>query len=212
MKLVCILIFLLCFVGISEAKPVLLNGTAAVVEKTLISVQDAYIYRALQRFKSAENPAVLIEDGEDLKKTVQKLVFEQMVYTELKAMKVENNFKPTQSSWLAVEKNKGRSKVWRDLLSHFGLSETQAVERMNRSQQVEEFLQRKAETMTPIITEDEAQKYFKQNEAKFRGSSFETLKPSIVILLKKQILQRGLEEWVRFLKEKYAVVSLLEAP
>ncbi|NBY19398.1 hypothetical protein EBQ74_03955 [bacterium] len=68
----------------------------------------------------------------------------------------------------------------------------------------------KIETVTPVITEDEAQKYFKRNEAQFRGRSYESLKPNIVVLLKKQAVQKSLEEWVRSLKEKYEVTMLLE--
>lgn len=197
----------------ADAKPLLLNGTAAIVDKTLITLQDAYIFRALHRFKAGESPVLLLEEGEDLKKTVQKLVFEEMVYTEMKAVKLEGNIKSETQHWLGTEKSKNPSqaRAWKEISQRFGLSEGQAIDRMVRSAQVEQFLQKKVETMTPIITEEEVQRYFKQNEARFRGNSFESLRPSIVVLLKKQSLQKSLEEWVRSLKEKYAVVSLLEA-
>ena len=65
--------------------------------------------------------------------------------------------------------------------------------------------------MTPVITESEVQKYFKRNEAQFRGRSFENLKPNIIVLLKKQAVQKNLEEWIKSLKDKYEVTLLLES-
>lgn len=192
------------------AKPTLLNGTAASVGKTLITVQDVYFYRSLQRFREGESPAVLQETGDALKKAIQKVAFEEMVFQEMKSFEVENTPKIEAEKIVSQKKGKGKSKDWQEVLSRFHVTETQAVERLNRTLSVEKFLQRKVDTLTPIVTDSEIEKYYQQNQARFKGSSLEQLKPNIQVLLKKQRVQKGLEEWVRFLKEKYNLVTLLE--
>src|SRR5687767_12881402 len=71
--------------SITLAKPIILNGTAATVGKHLVTVQDARFYRALQRFQGDEADVFKVEEGEELRRTVQKIVLEEMVATEMKS-------------------------------------------------------------------------------------------------------------------------------
>ncbi len=66
------------------------------------------------------------------------------------------------------------------------------------------------ETQIAIIRDTEVDRYFKQNQEKFKQERLETVKPAMAALLKKERTQKGLEEWVRYLKEKYGVMSHLE--
>lgn len=196
----------------AETKPTLLNGTAATVGKQLVTVLDARFYRALTRFCDGDKDVFKSEEGEELRRTVQKIVLEEMVVVEMKSFSFEGGSKSEAESQIRLQRQKSRERegVWRDLLSRFGKSESAAVERRHKSLQVERFIQKKVETLTPIVTEAEAERYFKQNESRFFGNNFERLKPSIILLLKKERMQKGLEEWVRFLKDKYGVTNLLE--
>lgn len=191
------------------SKTTLLNGTAASVGKDLITVQEAYIYRALQRFKNREYPVVQIETGENLKRTVQKAAFEHMVYLELKSFEFEG------SSRAGIEKEiqegkRHKPKEWESIASKFQVSEKDLTERYYRGYEVERFMQKKVDTLTPMITDAEAERFFKENPTRFKGSSFEQMKANIQVLLKKQHIQKGLEEWIQFLKEKYGFAILLE--
>lgn len=198
------------FLSLAWTKPVLLNGTAASVGKTLITVQDVYFYRSLQRFREGESPALLIETGEALKKTVQKVAFEEMVHQEMKSFEFEPVPKTEAEKLVSQKKSQGKTADWQAILNHFQVTEGGAMERLNKTLSVEKFLQKKVDTLTPIVTASEIEKYYQQNQNRFKGSSLEQLKPNIQVLLKKQRVQKGLEEWIRFLKEKYNLVTLLE--
>ena len=59
-------------------------------------------------------------------------------------------------------------------------------------------------------SEDEVLRYYRRNDAQFRGRSYESIRPNIIVLLKKQGVQKNLEEWIKALKDKYEVSMLLE--
>jgi len=192
--------------------PSLLNGTAATVGNRLVTIQDARFYRALQRFREGEADPFKVEQGEELRRTVQKLVLDEMVFAEMKSFQFEAGNRAEAEKLVQAErgKSKARESQWKELLSRFGKTEVIAVDRLHKTLQVDRFLQKKVETLTPIVTEAEAERYFQQNQTRFYGNTFERLKPSIILLLKKERMQKGLEEWVKFLKEKYGVNNLLE--
>ncbi len=209
-KAIFLLLFSLFFsFPLFPAKTTLINGTAASVGKDLITVQDAYVYRALQRFKSKEYPAVQIETGENLKRTVQKAAFEHMVYLELKSFEFEGGAKSSGDKELQDLKRQ-KPKEWESISSKFNVSDKELTDKYQRSVQVERFMQKKVDTLTPIITDAEAEKFFKENPGRFKGSQFEQMKNNIQVLLKKQHIQKGLAEWIQFLKEKYGFAILLE--
>jgi len=191
----------------------LVNGVAATVGKSLITVQDAYFFRALLRFRAGESNLLQPEEGEDLKRTVRKMVFEEMVLAEMNSLHIEER---ASSAEIAEALSGGRARSvprdrqWKGLLSHFGKSESAAYDVVGRSLAVDKFMVRKIETLTPIITQADVERYVKQNETRFRGSDTEKLKPGIVTLLKKERTQKGLEEWLRFLRDKYGVTNYLD--
>jgi hypothetical protein len=199
----------LLFTSTLYAQPKLLNGAAAVINKRVVTVQDAYIFRALQRVKAGLQPPILEEEGEELKRTVQKIVFEDMVLAEMKSIQKEIDVRSEVSQWLKEMKEKRRGVEV--IKKRYGLSDNDLSDRIARTLSADKFVQLKIETVTPVITESEVQKYFKRNEAQFRGRSFENLKPNIIVLLKKQAVQKNLEEWIKSLKDKYEVTLLLES-
>lgn len=203
-KLVVIVFFCLA----SYANRTVINGTAAKVGKTVITIQDALVYRALQRFKDGEKYSVAFEAGEELKKTVQKVVFEEMAFLEMEELGF-NEIPRGNAEKIVQARKKVNPDDWKEISKRFGLSESVAINRIHRTIQVEKFLQKKVDTLTPVVTDAEVERYYKQNETRFKGSTVEQLKPSISLLLKKQYAQKGLEDWIKFLKEKYRVQSQL---
>ncbi len=195
-------------VGLGADK-VLVDGTAAIVGKGLLTVQDAYFYRGLQRLREGTGDPLTREKGEELRKTVQRMALEEMVTSEIKSFKYDGGGLSDAQRLIASWKTKDKESRFRAVLIRFSRSESAAVERLAKSYNVERFLQKKVETLTPIITEAEAERYFTQNQARFANSSFESLKDNITLLLKKERMEKGLEEWVRFLKDKYGLVNLL---
>ena len=67
----------------------MINGTAAIVDKRVITIQDAYIFRSLNRIKTGVQPVLSEEEGDELKRTVQKLILEGMVLAEMKNIQKE---------------------------------------------------------------------------------------------------------------------------
>ena len=187
----------------------LIDGTAASVAKKLITVQDAYFYRGLQRFREGQPNVLVIEEGDELRHTVQKIVFEEMVYLEMKSFQVEGGWRDEVVKAIQLQRSKGHEKEWKEILNRFGRPESTCIDWILKGIQVERFLQKKVDTLTPVITEAEADRYYKQNEAKFNSNPYEKLKPSIILLLKKERLSKALEEWVRVLKDKYGVTNYL---
>lgn len=190
--------------------PVVLNGTAALVGKTLITIEDAQFFGGLQRFREGKPPLPRISDPDAFRRTLQKLVVEEMVFAEMKSLKIEGGSSGDADRALRVMLQKGKDKDWKELLKSFRKSDAQARQWLMRSILVEAFIQKKVETLTPLVTESEAERYYKQNQTRFYGSNFETLKPNIILLLKKERMQKGLEEWIRFLRDKYGVTNLIQ--
>ena len=192
----------------SISRGVLINGTAAIVDKRVITIQDAYIFRSLNRIKTGVQPVLSEEEGDELKRTVQKLILEGMVLAEMKNIQKEIAVQSEVTAWL--KENSTKRKGILEVMKRFDQTEVELAQRMARTLSADRFVELKIQTVTPVITEDEILKYYKRNEAQFRGRSFDNLKPNIIVLLKKQAVQKSLEEWVKSLKDKYTVTLLLE--
>lgn len=200
-----------CTIARAESGSLVLDGTAARVGDVLVTVQQAYAYRAIKGFLDGEADPLVIETGEALRRTVQKYVFEEMVLFEIKSLQFDAGGGADAERALKSQlaKNTTRKEVWKRILLRYKLSEAAALKICSRTLQVERFVQKKVETLTPVITQSEVERYYEQNKAKFKQSDLDALRPNILLLLKKEKTQKGLEEWVRGLKNKYQVVNLL---
>lgn len=201
--------------GVNEkAGSVLVDGTAALVGKTLITVQDAYLYRSLQRIREGQNDIFEPESKEAMHKTVQKIALQYMVSAEMKSLKLDDKTSKIaigqEASGLikSMQRRLGDA-LWEQFLKRFGKSQAAIVEELANSLSVEHFLEKKIETLTPVITESEAQGYYQENQPRFKAESFAELKEGIVRLLRKQRMEKALEDWVRFLKQKYGFTQFI---
>jgi len=193
-----------------QSEAALVNGTAAKVGTKLITVQEAYFYHSLSAFKKGEPKPLKVLSKLDLKKTVQKMIFEELVVAEARNFKFQAVPVGIARKLINRQKGAGREKTWKSLLARYSKTESAALGRIRKSLLVERFVQRKVETLTPIITALEVERYVRQNQSRFKGKKLEAIRPTIVLLLKKQSVEKGLEEWIRFLKKKYQVANYLE--
>lgn len=207
---------LLVFAGLARLalgveSSMILDGTAARVGDVVVTVQQAYAYRSIKGFLDGEADPLVVETGEALRRSVQKFVFEEMVLAEIKSLQFEAGGLAEAEKALQNQfaKSKQRREIWKRILLRYKLTEAAAQKICARTLQVERFVQKKVETLTPVITQAEVERYYEQNKAKFSQSDIEALRPNILLLLKKEKTQKGLEEWVRGLKNKYRVVNLL---
>lgn len=203
-----IVLLLMLFQGMGFGSPFLVNAVAGKVGDQLITVQDAYLYRGLQRFRSGIRPFVLIETDKILKNTVQKTMFEQMILLEAKAVGFKDP-EPNQALQLLKKvKAEGYSKDWNQLLKTFGISEEDGLRRLQQGLVAEKFLKKKVENLAPVITDSELDQYIKNypDRAKKLGEKNRSL---IAEALKKEKVDKGLQDYIDFLSEKYSAAFLL---
>lgn len=202
-----IALFLLCSVkGVSA--PELLNGVAASVGQTLVTIQDAYIYRALQRFRIGQKPALLLDKGQALKSTVQKLVFEEMVISEAKALEFKDPDPQEAEKVLRLQTSKGNLSEWKAVLNRFSLKESEALKRLQRTLVAEKFFKKKIDSLTPLVTDGEIAQYIANNSDRIKSLGADS-KATVTAILKKERTDKGLQGWIQFLTEKYSASVLL---
>ncbi len=71
------------------------------------------------------------------------------------------------------------------------------------------FIKIKAESMSGIVTDAEAQTYFERNRLKFGASTLDSFKENIKVYLAQQQKEEKLRSWFELLKKKYKIRNLL---
>ena len=196
----------------------LLNGIAAEVLATglKISVRDAYFYRALQRFREGKSNLFEREKGSSLKNTVQKMLLEEMVYGEMKTLQYTGGSRAIAKTAIDKQRKDATGKKdWSKLLARFSRTEKRAVDRLWKSMEVDGFIQKKVDTMRPIVTDADVKRYIEQRSTKKNKAAnekeLEGLKGRIRRILRKERMRQELEEWIVYLKKKYRVVNYLDS-
>jgi|688.fasta_scaffold699931_2 hypothetical protein len=193
---------------VSFSAPELLNGVAASVGQTLVTIQDAYVYRSLQRFRIGQKPALLMEKGQALRSTVQKIVFEEMVVAEAKALEFKDPDPQEAQKVLRLQTSKGNLAEWKSILNQFTLKESDALKRLQRSLLAEKFFKKKIDSLTPLVTDGEIAQYIANNSDKIKSLGSDP-KSTVAAILKKERTEKGLQGWIQFLTEKYSASVLL---
>jgi hypothetical protein len=192
----------------------LVNGMAARVGGRTVTVQEVRFFMALDRFRSKAGEPLTQEAPGELKAAAQKLLLEEMVLSELRSLRFDGGPRSQAEAAVASRKKPKKAKVWAELLKTYGKSDAEAVDRVWKSLQAEKFISRRIETLTPLPTESETDKYLKQGlEGQGRVLSPEELpqlRSKAVIDLKKELLRKELEEWIVLLKRKYSAVNYLD--
>ena len=203
-----IVTILLLISGAANTHAALVNAVAGKVGDQLITVQDAYFFRGLQRFRSGTRPVVLIETDKSLKATIQKTMFEKMIVQEAKTVGFKETASSEASEFLKRKKEQGHAWDWAQLLRAFSISEGEALRRLQEGLLAEKFLQKKIESLTPVITDSEVEQYIKNypERAKKLGDKNRLM---IAEALKKERIDKGLQDYIDFLTEKYSATLLL---
>jgi hypothetical protein len=206
-------LLLLSFIG-PLASAQVLNGMAARVAGQTVTVRDARFFLGLQRFREGKGDPLAPEVPGELKGAVQKLLLEEMVHAELRSLRFDAGPRSEAETLLAGRKKGNQAKVWASLLKTYGKSDAEAVDRAWKSLQAEKFIQRRVETLTPLVTEADTDKFLKQRYEvqgrKLEAAEMVRLRPQAIAELKKELMRKELEEWVILLKRKYGVVNYME--
>jgi hypothetical protein len=193
---------------------VLIDGMAAKISGQIITVREARFFLALQRFREGKTDVFGPEGQGELRGSVQRYLLEEMVYSELKSLKFDGGMRAAAEKALAARKSPTGRKVWDRLLKTYGKTDAEAVDRVWKSQQVEKFIQRRVETMTPIVTSAEIDRFIRQKAAsadrRVDEKDLEKQRPQAAQELKKDLMRKELEEWIVLLKRKYSVTNYLE--
>ncbi len=207
--------FLAALVGAQCFGANLVNGMAARVGGRTVTVQEVRFFRALDRFRTTKGTDPFAPEGPgELKAAAQKLLLEEMVLSELRSLRFDGGPRTQAEAAVAFKKKPKEGKLWAEFLKTYGKSDAEAVDRVWKSLQAEKFISRRIETLTPLPTESETDKYLKQRfEGQGRALNPEELpqlRAKAVVDLKKELLRKELEEWIVLLKRKYAAVNYLE--
>lgn len=190
-------LFVLClWVQIGHPAFELVNAVAAQIDGQPFSIQDAYLYRSLERVLSEKKPVVMIEKGEKLKKTIKKAVLVRLLLNESK----EVGFMPS------VHQTKKNFKSSIEPVSHaFGVSLNKLELMLNDIQIAEEFFKRKVASLTPLITELELKEYWQVNANRLKKSGL-SAPEQVRNILQKEKRDKAIQDYVDYLSSKYSVV------
>lgn len=203
-----LLVFMMSSQGLA-AVPQLLNEVAGRVGDQWVTVQDAYIFRTLQRLRSGTKPLEAIERDQALAKTVQKVMFEQMLVMEARATDFkEGAFSELRRLQKLVETPEVALE-WQRFLKKYGLSAPDAWNRVRFTLLAEQFLKKKLENLTPVIPEVEIEQFLKNNPEKVKSLSGDK-RAFVVEAIKKDRIDKGLQDYLDFLVQKYNARSLLK--
>lgn len=200
--------FLLLSQSRSSSTPILINAVAGKVGDHLITVQDAYCFRAIQRLRSGEHPVIVFETDKKLKATIQKAMLEQMIVEEAKAVSFKDPDPKQTQDIIKRVKEVSAGAEWKVLLKSFSMSEAEAIKRLNQGVLAERFLKKKVDSLTPVITDAEIDEYSRNYPEKVKNLG-EKNRSLIAEALKKERIDKGLQDYIDFLGEKYSAAYLL---
>ncbi len=189
----------------------LLTGSAAKVGEKVITVRDISYLAALQRLKERKgswgDPFAALSP-EELKRYTKRVMLEEMCLLEIKSLEFLGPKKSQAVELVSAQRARNKTQ-WNEFLRYYGRTDEQAMETLFRSLTVDEFLEKKMETLTPLISEEEITQVINQQASKPTGGEAETLRQSVARALRQEKMQKGLESWLSALQEKYLAVSLL---
>lgn len=192
---------------VAGASSFYINGSAATVGKKWITLEDVRFYLAVQRYLADEKEIVSPTDADTLKKALRKLIFEEMLLEEMSSLHVAGSGAGEPERKIKARRSKDRSGSWEKLLRRFHRTEAQVVERVRREIDARKFLERKVETLSPQITSADIDRQQRLNPQKFSGPAGRS---EALAELKRKKTEDGLEEWIRFLRDKYGVANYFE--
>ncbi|MGZ3768036.1 MAG: hypothetical protein ACXVCP_05325 [Bdellovibrio sp.] len=144
--------------------------------------------------------------GEEFKSAVTSTLLEVVVSTEAENFSVANvPDEEVKTALSKVEKTVSGKKYWEDL----EVSDRELKKFTLRKLVAKSFLKFKTNSMSSIVTDQEAQAYYDKNRVKFGNSSFDSFKNNIKMYLAQQQLEERLRAWFEVIKRKYKVRNFI---
>lgn len=138
----------------------------------------------------------------ELRSAVTSVLLESMVALEAESFNVaslpENELAEAMAK---VERAVAGRAYWADL----EVSSGELKKFTARKLTAKSFLKFKTNSMSGIITDQEAQAYYEKNRAKFGSTSFDSFKDNIKTFLAQQQLEERIRAWFEVIKRKYKV-------
>ena len=198
------------FSELSVAGEVLVNGSAGRVDRVVFTIDDVRFFLNIARLKDGQSDLQEVSDRDLLFQMTQKMLFEEMVLSEMRTLKIEGGNRSVAQLRLQEIRKRVGGEILKRLLARYRKAEAAVLNQLQRAIDVEKFLEKKVETLTPVLTEAEAERYFKENLSKFGGATLESIKPAVMRMAQKSQMEKGLQDWITLLKEKHGVVNLIE--
>ena len=140
------------------------------------------------------------------------MLLEEMVFGEMKSLNFDGGPKAEATKVLADRRKTPSFRAeWDKFVAHYSLGEEKAVSLLWRSIQVDKFIEKKVETLTPLLTSDVVDRHLIANlqRTEFITDPRRELRQRAERLLKKERMGQQLQEWVLRLKRKYSVVQYI---
>jgi hypothetical protein len=135
-------------------------------------------------------------------------MLERMILLEAKAVEFKVTQPQEAAQLVKSQASNGRSLEWKAILSSFSLNPAQALEKLQSSLYAEKFLKRKVDTLTLLVTEADIDSYMRNYPERVKKLSGD-VRQWITEALKKERRDKGLQDWIDFLTEKYTATYLL---
>lgn len=143
---------------------------------------------------------------EEFRNAVTSVLLEVVVTLEAENFNVANVSDEDLKATLAkIEKAVAGRTYWNEL----DVSTGELRKFTLRKLMAKSFLKFKTNSMTGIVTDQEAQAYYDKNRVKFGATSFESFKGSIKAFLAQQQLEERLRAWFEVIKRKYKVRNFI---
>lgn len=192
---------------------VLIDGIASSVGKSVQTVRDAYLHRALQQFWNDRYEGAPVETGDVLKKTVQRITFEEMILQEMSSLKVHVFSKAQVDEMLKSRKIKNKDATLQKIMARFGVkSKKKVMDQIWRFIEVDGYVQKRAETLAPIVLDVDIEKYYKEHKDQgvLSGKKLENIKPMVAQMIQEETVQKNFQEWIATLLRKYSPIYYLQ--
>jgi len=184
----------------------LINGVGAKVADRLLTIQDAQFYHLLLQFNEGHLQKIYRDSDEHLRKAIQKWMFNTMVAKEIESLKISDD-KTFQNEIKDLQAKARKHPLWTKLLKEFSHSESEAMALLTQAVRADRYVERKIATLALMPSEDEMQRYWTEKQGKNPTGNYQEYRPKILLELKKQKMEKALEEWVVVLRERFNAVQ-----
>lgn len=216
MKLRLLLSFSIWCLSFSHSAPTktIIDGIAASIGKNPITYREAYLHRSLLEFWDDRYNSAPLETGDVLKKTVQRIAFEEMIIQEMNSLKIHIYPKTSIEKMVADRKIKNKEATLKKMLTRFGVkSKKTALDILWRTLEVDGYVKKKAEALNPITLEADIKKYYEEHKDQpgLAGKKLEDVKAVVVEMIKSESVQKSFQEWIQVLIRKYSPIYYMQS-